>query len=201
MARPRSNIGPRIVRAARKQFLASGVDGASLRTIARSAKTSIGMIYYYFPTKDDLFLAVVEETYLRILGRLEAALAGNDSVDRRLRRAFAVIGALDDEELQVIRLVVREALVSSTRLDRIVERSIRGHVPLVFAAIADGVEKKQIEPSLPLPLVIMCCAGVGVVPQLMARVAQKRIPFELPSGDALADVLVDVLFHGIGPRS
>src|SRR5512143_3860930 len=120
MPRPKSDIEPRIVHAARHRFLVEGVDGASLRTIARGARTSIGMIYYYFPTKDDLFLAVVEETYLRILGRLEAALAGDDPVDRRLRRAFAVIGALDDEELQVIRLVVREALVSSTRLDRII---------------------------------------------------------------------------------
>ena len=61
MARPRSDIEPRIVHAARRRFLKEGVDGASLRTIARDAKTSIGMVYYYFPTKDDLFFAVVEE--------------------------------------------------------------------------------------------------------------------------------------------
>ena len=61
MARPRSDIQKRIVLAARTRFLADGVDGASLRHIARAARTSIGMVYYYFPTKDDLFLAVVEE--------------------------------------------------------------------------------------------------------------------------------------------
>src|SRR4029077_6434218 len=57
MARPRSDIQPRIVRAARERFLAEGVDGASLRTIASDAGTNVGMVFYYFPTKDDLFLA------------------------------------------------------------------------------------------------------------------------------------------------
>ena len=45
MARPRSDIEPRIVHAARRRFLKEGVDGASLRTIAKDAGTSIGMVY------------------------------------------------------------------------------------------------------------------------------------------------------------
>ena len=71
MARPRSDIGPRIVHAARRRFLVEGVDGASLRAIAHDARTSIGMIYYYFPTKDDLFLAVVEEMYVTVLADMK----------------------------------------------------------------------------------------------------------------------------------
>ena len=62
MARPKSDIEPRIIHAARRRFLEDGVDGASLRKIAREAGTNIGMIYYYFPTKDDLFLAYVAGT-------------------------------------------------------------------------------------------------------------------------------------------
>ena len=40
MARPRSDIQPRIVEAARYRFLRAGVDGASLREIAKDAKIS-----------------------------------------------------------------------------------------------------------------------------------------------------------------
>ena len=46
MARPRGDIAPRILHAARKRFLVEGVDGASLRAIARDARTNKGMIYY-----------------------------------------------------------------------------------------------------------------------------------------------------------
>jgi AcrR family transcriptional regulator len=45
MARPASDIAPRIVHAARERFLFEGVDGASLRNIAKDAGTNIGMVY------------------------------------------------------------------------------------------------------------------------------------------------------------
>ena len=92
MGRPRTDIQPRIVRAARARFLAEGVDGASLRTIAADAGTSVGMIFYYFPTKDDLFLAVVEEVYARLLDDLRRALSGDAPVRERLKRAFLRLG-------------------------------------------------------------------------------------------------------------
>ena len=68
MGRTPSDIAPRIVHAARRRFLSDGVEGASLRAIARDARTSIGMIYYYYPAKDDLFLAVDGCLHGAILG-------------------------------------------------------------------------------------------------------------------------------------
>ena len=75
MARPRSDISERIRDAACERFLADGVDGASLRAIATKAKTSIGMVYYYYPSKEELFFAVVEETYSKLVADLGRALA------------------------------------------------------------------------------------------------------------------------------
>ena len=116
MARPRSDIQPRIVRAARARFLESGVDGASLRTIAHDAGTNVGMVFYYFPTKDHLFLAVIEEVYAKLLDDLGAVLAGGAPVRDRLEQVFARIGRASAEELAVVRLVAREALLSSCLL-------------------------------------------------------------------------------------
>ena len=135
MARPRTDIAPRILHAARDRFLHDGVDGASLRAIARDAGTSIGMLYYYHPTKDDLFLAVVEEVYAALLVDLAAALAPDAPVDQRIRRVFDRLGAATDEELTVLRLMVREALISSPRLERLMERFRRGHQPLLFLKV------------------------------------------------------------------
>lgn len=204
MARPRSDIAPRIVHAARARFLTEGVDGASLRTIAADAGTSIGMIYYYFPTKDDLFLAVVEETYGKLLHQLEAIFDRPTVPAReRLRDAFAHIGSASDEEIEVVRLIVREALVSSTRLDRIVERFQRGHLPMVLRTLADGFERGEIDPSIPLPFALMCTAGLGFVPQMMRRIAGNHMPVVagLPEGPAFTDALITMLFRAIGPRA
>src|SRR6185312_177326 len=140
MARPRSDIEPRIVHAARRRFLKEGVDGASLRHIARDAKTSIGMVYYYFPTKDDLFLGVVEEVYEVALADLVKALDPSLPVEERILRLYSRVGSIKEEEVLVVRLVLREALVSSQRLDTIVERFERGHLPLMLKLVADGLQ-------------------------------------------------------------
>lgn len=199
MGRPRSDIAPRVVHAARARFLLEGVDGASLRDIAKDAKTSVGMVYYYFPTKDDLFLAVVEEIYAGLLAGLEIALAPDVSVQRRFARAFARIGGASDVEIDVIRLVVREALVSSTRLDRLLDRFRRGHLPMLLAALAEGVDKGEVRSDRPLPLLMMSIFGAGLVPQMLRRFAGDRLPFSLlPEGEELSKMLVEVVFGGVG---
>ncbi len=200
MARPRTDIAPRIVRAARERFLVEGVDGASLRTIARDAKTNVGMIYYYFPAKDDLFLAIVEERYAALLHELEQFLATEGTTRDRLRKVFTRLGALSPEELDVVRLVVREALVSSSRLDRLLERFSRGHLPMLIAAIVDGVQRGELVDDVPPPLLKIAILGAGVLPQIFRRVAAERAPIfgALPSGDALADLMLDVIYDGIG---
>lgn len=200
MARPRTDIAPRILHAARDRFLQDGVDGASLRAIARDAGTSIGMLYYYHPTKDDLFLAVVEEVYAALLVDLTAALAPDAPVDQRIRRVFDRLGAVTDEELTVLRLMVREALISSPRLERLLERFRRGHLPLVLSTLADGMREGAIDPRRPLPVVLIATLAMGGLPQLIRRRAGHLAPFAgLPAAPELAAMLVDVLFRGIAP--
>lgn len=201
MARPRSDIEPRIVNAARARFLASGVDGASLRQIARDAGTNIGMIYYYFPTKDDLFLGVVEEIYVQLLADLEKALDPSLPVADRIRRLSVRISELSDTEVEVVRLVIREALASSTRLERLLERFQRGHLPLMFRTIADGIARGELETRWhPMLLTVATFALCGA-PHMVRRAVGERVPYsEVPIGEELAKQLVEILFNGIGKK-
>lgn len=201
MARPRSNIEPRIVHAARRRFLKEGVDGASLRMIARDAKTSIGMVYYYFPTKDDLFFAVVEEVYQGILADMTSALARDAPVKQRIFRLSERIGRLSKLELAVVQLIAREVLVSSSRLDRLIARFQKGHIPIVIATILEGVEDGTIDARLPPAILFMCTVAVSVLPQAMRRVIAERLPLPGLEIEGFTEHLVDVLFNGIGARS
>jgi len=49
----------KIEAAARRVFTRQGFHGTSVREIAREAGVSIGNLYNYYPTKEDLFVAVV----------------------------------------------------------------------------------------------------------------------------------------------
>jgi AcrR family transcriptional regulator len=201
MARPATDIRPRLVRAARERFSASGVDGASLREIAAAAGTSIGMVYNHFKTKDDLFLAVVEEVYGKVLADMEAALAPGPSVRERLRRLYRRLALVSDEELAVLRLVLREAMVSSTRLDRLMARFLRGHLPLVMGLIEEGVRDGTLDGNRPVPLMMMATFALAGPPQFVRRGLGGRTPLgDLPSGEALADQLVEILLGGMGAR-
>jgi AcrR family transcriptional regulator len=201
MARPRTDIAPRIVHAARERFLREGVDGASLRHIARDAKTSIGMVYYYFPTKDDLFFAVVEELYVALLLDLEVALATDLPVPTRVRRLYERVARLSEEEVLMVRLIAREALTSTARLERLIARFMRGHVPLLLRLVQDGTADGSFGPQhSPLTVALSLVALAGPA-QLVRRVIEQRLPFvDAPRSDELAGELVDVLFNGIGAR-
>lgn len=202
MPRPKSDIDVRIVRAARKRFLAEGVDGAALRQIARDAGTSIGMIYYYFPTKDDLFLAVVEEVYERLVADLATALTRDASFEARIERLYRRVGAMSKTEVDVIRLVIREALVSSSRLERLIERFKRGHIALVLRAVADGFGDGSLRLHFHPGVLVMSTMALGFGPQLVRRLGAGRLPFDdLPEGDDFARQLVGVLLGGIGSRN
>jgi TetR/AcrR family transcriptional regulator len=202
MGRPRSDIRSRIVHAARAAFLADGVDGASLRTIASQAGSNLGMVFYYFPTKDDLLFAVVEEVYAAFLTDLNAVLSGGADdapVKERLRRAFTRLGRASDDELAVLRLVVSESLLSSARFERIFTRVQRGHLAMFVAELQRGVKAGEIDPSIPTPLLLLATLGLGGVAQLVRRMAGKRAPFAgLPSAEALADASTELLFRAIG---
>jgi AcrR family transcriptional regulator len=199
MPRPRSDIQSRIVSAARARFLESGVDGASLRTIARDAETNIGMVFYYFPTKNDLFLAVIEEVYGKLLGDIAAALAGDAPVRERLERVFARIGRASDDELTVVRLVVREALLSHERFGRVFARMQRGHIAMILSTLAEGVAGGEVDGDIPPPLLLLSCLGLGVLPQFVRRAAGSREPFAaLPHPEKLAHESAALLFRAIG---
>lgn len=202
MARPKGDIEPRILASARARFLSDGVDGASLRSIAADAGTSIGMVYYYFPTKDDLFFGVVEQLYRQLLAELEVAIAPDVPVRERILRFYERVAKLTDDELMMLRLVVREALTSNTRFERLRQRFQTGHLPLIARLVGDGYQSGVFDRELHPMVVMMAIGSLGVVPQMIRRVMDGRLPFPgAPAGTDLSRLLVDVLFSGTGAKT
>lgn len=201
MPRPRSDIQERLIKVASSQFSAHGVDGASLRNIAKDAGTSIGMVYYYFPTKDDLFLAVVERVYVGILEKLMEALGGDGALSQRVEHLYSCFGSLTPEELEVLRLVVREALVSSVRLTRLIERFKRGHLPVVLETVMRGMQNGELDRGHHPFVAVACLGAIGALPQVLARAAAPHFPGgNVPQGEELAEELAAIYLRGLGPR-
>src|SRR5436190_17409991 len=54
-----------ILKAATKVFAKHGYDGGRVEQISKAAKSYDRMIYYYFGSKEGLFIAVLEQMYAR----------------------------------------------------------------------------------------------------------------------------------------
>ena len=101
MARPRGDIAPRILHAARRRFLTEGIDGASLRGIAADAGTNIGMVYYYFPTKDEM--ADYMESYV---ARFALPVELNTRVERVWREGDTYVVTTGSRRFEATNVIV-----------------------------------------------------------------------------------------------
>lgn len=111
-ATPRTNDPARtmadIIEVATREFAEKGLAGARIDVIAAAMRTSKRMIYYYFGSKEGLYIRVLEEAYRRIRA-IEAELHLEDLEPQdALRRlvAFTVDYQLANPDF--IRLVMTE---------------------------------------------------------------------------------------------
>ncbi len=110
--KPRTNDPERtmadIIRVATREFSEKGLAGARIDVIAEAMRTSKRMIYYYFESKEGLYVKVLEEAYRRIR-EIEAGLQLEDlAPEDALRR---LVGFTVDYQLanpDFIRLVMTE---------------------------------------------------------------------------------------------
>jgi AcrR family transcriptional regulator len=88
----------RILEGAKRAFAGSGFRGAAVPAIAGEAGVSVGLIYRYFPSKEELFLAVCERETQTRLDDLAAALARIPDPRERLAAAVELFVASLVEE-------------------------------------------------------------------------------------------------------
>lgn len=82
--RERQAVTDSILDAARELFLAEGYQSVSIRKIAERIEYSPAAIYSYYPSKDDIFLALAKEGFHRLDAKVQAAAgSGNPLEDVR----------------------------------------------------------------------------------------------------------------------
>src|SRR3954469_12942121 len=85
--REREAVARAILDAARDLFVAEGYQNVSIRKIAEKVEYSPAAIYGYFPSKDDIFLALAEEGFRLLFACEQDAVAQLASIDN-IRTGF-----------------------------------------------------------------------------------------------------------------
>jgi len=152
-----------IIDIATKEFSEKGLDGARIDEIAEKTRTSKRMIYYYFESKDGLYLAVLENAYRRIRG-VEHAL---DLDAKPPLEALADLVRFDfDYHLQnvdFIRLVMVENIQKGRHIAKLPSlRAVNQPTILMLRHILDrgvreGVMRADLDPvDLHMTYTAMC---------------------------------------------
>jgi AcrR family transcriptional regulator len=133
----------RIQEAARTVFAERGYAGASIELIARAAQLSVGAIYLYFRSKEDLYVSLIEDT-LTMFDVEMAQVREQVEVQRRLRETWAILvrwAEKDAEGPRILRLLAQPA-VRPQLSDEVVAAVSAGISRIqdhMGACIADGI--------------------------------------------------------------
>ena len=110
----RDNRRPQLLDAAAHNFRLQGYTAASMRDIATDSGMKAGSMYYYFPSKVDLLIAVHEEGIRRISNAVkEATMGAADSLTRLQAAMSAHLKVLLDGG-EYARVVIRELPLNNT---------------------------------------------------------------------------------------
>lgn len=133
-----------ILDAARQVFEVEGLEGASIRAIARQAGYTAGAIYFYFPSKEAIYGAVLDESLDRLNAAVRDAVAtAPDSPPDRLWAAaltFFAFYARNPRDLDLGFYLFRGGLQPrglTDTLDAALNEKLAASLAPIGAALAD----------------------------------------------------------------
>ena len=141
-----------ILNVAAKEFSEKGLAGARVDEIAATTKTSKRMIYYYFGSKEGLYVAVLEAAYGR-MRQIESNLHLSDlEPEEALRRLVEFTYDHHQSNEQFIRLVMSENvqrgeyLAQSHEIQKLNGSALQTIQELYDRGVQQGVFKKGLSP-------------------------------------------------------
>jgi AcrR family transcriptional regulator len=110
-----------ILQTSKMLFAQKGFYGTAISDIVRETGLTVGSIYTYFASKDEIVKAIVDEGWSELYSRLEKDLGGVASAEEKLRLLIERFLPEVVAEVDLITILLSEA-VTYTRLEDKVER-------------------------------------------------------------------------------
>lgn len=178
---PRSARRAQLLDAAREIFVAQGYHAALMDDIAERAGISKPVLYQHFPSKLELYLALLDEHVADLVGRVRAALDSTTDNRERVRRSIGTYFDFVAGEGAAYRLVFETDLRNEPAVRDRVEAALDTVVVAIAETIAQDTGVEAAEARL---------LSVG-----LAGLAEVSARWWLANGDSVAkDRAVELLF-------
>jgi AcrR family transcriptional regulator len=137
----------RILDAALQVFSRRGYRDASVDDIAGVSGTSKGGVYFHFPNKEAIFLALLNRTTDRLLEKIEAALTTHEDPVARADAALLTVIRTFGKHRALARLFMVEALGAGREFHRRTAE-IHGEFAAVVQRELDAAVREQVIPPI-----------------------------------------------------
>ena len=135
-----------ILETALESFLENGYESTSVRSISQKVGCEVGLIYYYFKTKEELFDKVLDAYYEKTEKEMQAITAQSDAnvekfIDYMEKKAISYRKNFSDNVHFSIRASVREkiASLSEAYLTEILKKSNQHNAKNIASFLSGGL--------------------------------------------------------------
>ncbi|MFV0243718.1 MAG: TetR family transcriptional regulator [Qingshengfaniella sp.] len=188
----------RILDAARADFAAFGFTGARVDSIARKSQANVQMIYRYFGKKDDLYRAVLVDTYARIRERERRLDLTRMTPEAGVRRLITFTFDYMQEDPEFVAIIRNENVLGGGFIRDLpkVAESTTSLIDALADLLARGHESGVFKPNIdPIHLYVMILA-LCIVPHSQRSTLSVMLRQDLGAGDWLArhrDIVTDAV--------
>lgn len=181
-----SNIGTHelIIKTARELFMKKGYRAVTTREIAKACKITQPALYYYFPDKEALYIAMIEKHVEKVGARLRSVV--KHPVSEQLEQMFTV---LSEDHPTSIMMMIHDISVEFTADNRRYLFTLwKENYLIPFQAVFEDLERKGL-------------LRKSITPEDAARfclltAAQKMSSWEAPSLSNRFTLLIDLILNG-----
>jgi len=189
----------RILRAAREEFVLKGFAGASIQAIADRAELPKANVHYYFKTKSNLYVAVLEEIVALWNDHFDELREEDDPaevLDRFIRRKVE----LSYTHPQSSKLFAMEIIQGAPHLRDYLRNDLRPWMRKKAAVIEAWIANGKMAPVDPYQLIFLIWSSTQHYADFDAQVLTilNRAEYERPMIDRIADFLSRSILAGVG---
>lgn len=178
-----------LLAAAKTVLAAKGYHNTKVADIAAAADIGVGTFYLHYPTKDALFLELVEETARALKTEIEQARAKVDHVTDKVHAANSAFFRFAQDNRDLFKIIFGHGNTFNELLRRVYAMFVADSVEHV----TEGIQQRAFRP---LSAEIVANALVG----MSAQVVSWWIEQDGPSAEEMAAAMTDFILHGLAPH-
>jgi TetR/AcrR family fatty acid metabolism transcriptional regulator len=133
-----------ILKSAKDVFSSAGFHKAGMDEIARRANIAKGTVYLYFPSKIELFIAVIKDGLENLAQKISSEVEVIESSADKIKKAISTYMLFFSDNQQLYRILLHPDLDFNDEVRKIMKDVKLSKLPQITITIKKGIEKGEI---------------------------------------------------------